>query len=32
LLAAGNHAEALPSFAAQTGQPCTACHIGAYGP
>jgi hypothetical protein len=25
-------AEALPSFAAQTGQPCTACHVGAYGP
>ena len=23
---------ALPSFAAQTGQPCTACHIGGYGP
>lgn len=25
-------AAALPSFAAQTGQPCTACHIGAFGP
>ena len=25
-------AEALPSFASQTGQPCTACHIGAFGP
>src|ERR1035437_4239500 len=25
-------AQALPSFAAQTGQPCTYCHIGAYGP
>ena len=24
--------EAIPNFAAQTGQPCTACHIGAYGP
>ncbi|HEY4041087.1 MAG TPA: hypothetical protein VGM32_04490 [Rhodopila sp.] len=23
---------AVPSFAAQTGQPCTACHIGAFGP
>jgi hypothetical protein len=23
---------ALPNFAQQTGQPCTACHIGAYGP
>jgi hypothetical protein len=25
-------AHALPSFAAQTGQPCTACHIGGFGP
>jgi hypothetical protein len=25
-------AQALPSFAEQTGQPCTACHIGAFGP
>ena len=25
-------AQAVPSFAAQTGQPCTFCHIGAYGP
>jgi hypothetical protein len=25
-------AEAVPSFAQQTGQPCTACHIGAFGP
>ena len=25
-------ARALPSFAAQTGQPCTACHVGAFGP
>jgi hypothetical protein len=25
-------ADALPSFAAQTGQPCTACHIGGFGP
>jgi hypothetical protein len=23
---------ALPSFAAQTGQPCAFCHVGAYGP
>ena len=23
---------ALPSFAIQTGQPCAACHIGAFGP
>ena len=25
-------ARAVPNFAAQTGQPCTACHIGGYGP
>src|SRR5258708_24802110 len=25
-------ARAVPSFAAQTGQPCSACHIGAFGP
>ena len=25
-------ARAVPSFAQQTGQPCTSCHIGAYGP
>lgn len=25
-------AYAIPSFALQTGQPCTSCHIGAYGP
>jgi len=25
-------AQALPSLAAQTGQPCVACHIGAFGP
>jgi hypothetical protein len=29
---APDRAAALPSFAAQTGQPCAACHIGAYGP
>ncbi len=23
---------AIPSFAAQTGQPCSACHVGAFGP
>lgn len=32
LLLAAKPADALPSFAAQTGQPCTACHVGAYGP
>ena len=25
-------AQAVPNFASQTGQPCTACHIGGYGP
>jgi hypothetical protein len=25
-------AMAVPSFAAQTGQPCAACHVGAFGP
>ncbi len=25
-------AQAVPSFAAQTGQPCAACHVGAFGP
>lgn len=25
-------ASAIPSFAAQTGQPCSACHVGAFGP
>ena len=25
-------AAALPSFAEQTGQPCAACHVGAFGP
>ena len=25
-------AQAIPSFAAQTGQPCSACHVGAFGP
>ena len=25
-------AQAVPNFATQTGQPCTACHIGGYGP
>ncbi|MCW3474562.1 hypothetical protein [Limobrevibacterium gyesilva] len=32
LLASERSAQAIPSFAAQTGQPCTACHIGGYGP
>src|SRR5512142_1139446 len=31
-VAAGPPAQAVPNFAAQTGQPCTACHIGGYGP
>ncbi len=25
-------AHALPAFASQTGQPCTACHVGGFGP
>jgi hypothetical protein len=25
-------ARALPSFASQTGQPCSACHVGSFGP
>jgi hypothetical protein len=32
LLAATGPARAVPSFAIQTGQPCAACHIGAFGP
>jgi hypothetical protein len=32
LLAATEGARAVPSFALQTGQPCTTCHIGAFGP
>lgn len=27
-----HRADAVPAFAAQTGQPCTACHIGGFGP
>ncbi len=27
-----NRTEAIPSFAQQTGQPCSACHVGAFGP
>jgi hypothetical protein len=32
LLFQPSSAKAIPAFAQQTGQPCTACHIGAYGP
>jgi hypothetical protein len=32
LLVSFQPARAVPSFAAQTGQPCTACHVGAFGP
>jgi hypothetical protein len=32
LLALPRSARAVESFAMQTGQPCTACHIGAFGP
>jgi hypothetical protein len=27
-----DRAQAVPSFAEQTGQPCAACHVGAFGP
>ncbi len=27
-----HRADALPAFASQTGQPCTACHVGGFGP
>ncbi len=29
---AARPADALPSYAAQTGQPCTGCHVGGFGP
>lgn len=32
LLCWAGAAQALPSFARQTGQPCTGCHVGGYGP
>ena len=32
LLQTAAPANAIPAFAAQTGQPCTACHIGGFGP
>ena len=32
LLLRAGPAEAIPSFAQQTGQPCAACHVGAFGP
>jgi len=32
LLLLTSGAEAVPAYAQQTGQPCTACHIGAFGP
>ena len=32
LIGTVNRAGAVPSFAAQTGQPCQTCHIGALGP
>lgn len=27
-----NSSQAVPSFAQQTGQPCTSCHVGGFGP
>jgi hypothetical protein len=32
ILLLGGEAGAVPPFATQTGQPCTACHIGGFGP
>ncbi len=32
LTLASGRAYAVPSFAEQTGQPCAACHVGAFGP
>lgn len=32
LLFAPHQAMAIPSFSAQTNQPCSACHVGSYGP
>lgn len=32
LLLPAGRARAIPSFAQQTGEACTACHVGAYGP
>ncbi|HET6184891.1 MAG TPA: hypothetical protein VFA03_15030 [Acetobacteraceae bacterium] len=32
ILAPRTKLEALPSFASQTGLPCTACHVGGFGP
>jgi hypothetical protein len=32
LLLRPDSAHAVPSFAEQTGQPCAACHVGAFGP
>src|SRR3954470_3670716 len=31
-LSAGSPAFAVPSYSRQTGEPCTSCHVGAYGP
>ena len=32
VLAQARPAQAVPAFAAQTGQPCQACHVGGFGP
>ena len=31
-MAISRTAQAVPSFVEQTGQPCTMCHVGAFGP
>src|SRR6266516_2336479 len=32
IAAAATPAWAVPSYTRQTGEPCTSCHVGAYGP
>lgn len=32
MVGGAERAQAVPSFAAQTGQPCSACHVGGFGP
>lgn len=32
LVIAPRQSQAVPAFATQTGQPCSACHVGAFGP
>jgi len=32
MMIAADPAEAIPAFAQQTGQPCSSCHVGSFGP